>query len=66
MANSNEAWSNWSRDNSIVFTMKIMKKSEEDIVKFLDVEAKKGVARNTAIKKAIREYIANHKEEYNE
>ena len=49
----------WMKENSRTYAIKVMKRSEADIFEFLEKQEKP----RTAIKEAIRFYIANHKEE---
>ena len=53
----------WMAENTIVFSVKLMKRTEPDLVDFLDTMQKRGVPRGTIIKQALREYMTNHKEE---
>ena len=53
-----EAKKKWMKDNSKIISIKMMLKSDKDILDFL---ADKPTA--TTIKLALREYMANHKEE---
>lgn len=53
-----KAKTKWMRDNSTNLTIKFMHKSDADILEYLD-----GKSKATIIKAAIREYMANHKEE---
>ena len=57
-----EAKKKWDKENSIIFSVKLMRRTEADIVNFLDASLKRGVSRGTIIKKALREYMANHPE----
>lgn len=50
----------WDRENSVVFSVKLMNKTEADIIQYLDCQLANGVGKGTVIKKALREYIANH------
>lgn len=54
-----EAKKAWMKENSKMYGIKVMKRTEPDIFEFLTKQEQPA----TAIKKAIREYIANHKEE---
>lgn len=54
-----EAKKAWMKENSRYFAIKVMRRTEDDLLKFLERQGKPA----TAIKKAIREYIANHPEE---
>ena len=50
----------WDAENTIVFSIKLMKRTEEDIVKFLDDCVSRGVSKGAIIKTALREYMKNH------
>lgn len=53
----------WMKENSVMIPLKIMKRTEGDILSFLQNEMEKtGMARNAIIKLALREYMENHKE----
>jgi hypothetical protein len=52
-----EAKTKWMRENSVNLTVKFMKKSDSDILSFLEDKQKA-----TVIKAALREYIKNHPE----
>ena len=55
----NKRQSNWQKENTKKITFQFMYKSDADILEALEKsENKAGL-----IKKALREYIANHKEE---
>lgn len=58
MMPESEAKTRWMRENSTNLTIKFMHKSDADILAFLE-----GKTKATIIKEAIREYMANHKEE---
>ena len=53
-----EAKKKWIKENTKVVSFKLMKKGDKDIIDFLE---QRPVA--TTIKKSIREYMANHKDE---
>ena len=53
-----EAKKKWIAENSVIYTVKLMRKTDQDVIDFLDGKNK----RNT-ICAAIREYMKNHKEE---
>ena len=58
-----EAKRKWIKDNTIIFSVKLMKKSEADIVEFINRNLEKGISKNTIIKIALREYMKRHKED---
>ena len=53
-----EAYKKWSREKTVMITMRLQKSTDADILDFLE-----GKAKQTVIKTALREYIENHKEE---
>ena len=53
-----EAYKKWSREKTVVISMRLQKSTDADILSFLD-----GKQKQTIFKQAIREYIANHKEQ---
>ena len=57
-----EAKRKWIKENTIIFSIKLMKKTEADIIEFLDQQMSNGIAKGTTIKTALREYMDNHKE----
>jgi hypothetical protein len=58
-----EAKKKWMEKNTIVFSIKLMRRTESDIIEYLDANLAKGVGKGTIIKSALREYMENHKEE---
>ena len=48
----------WMKENSKMYSLKIMKRTESDILEFLEQQERPV----STIKVAIREYIQNHKE----
>lgn len=58
-----EAKKKWMEKNTIVFSIKLMRRTEADIIEYLDATLAKGVGKGTVIKAALREYMENHKEE---
>lgn len=52
----------WMKENSIMITVRLMRRTEDDIVSFMDKMQEKGIARGTVIKSALREYMKNHEE----
>ncbi len=51
----------WDKENAQFITLKLMKRTEGDIIEFLS-SIEKG-KKNTIIKQALREYMKNHPEE---
>lgn len=49
--------------NTIVFSIKLMRRTEADLIEFFDAMQARGIPKGTIIKKALREYVKNHKEE---
>ena len=58
MADS-EAKKAWMKQNSKMYSIKVMKKTESDILEFLEKQERP----ISTIKAALREYIASHKNE---
>lgn len=55
-----EAYKKWSREKTVMITMRLQKSTDADILQFLEDKPKQ-----TIIKAALREYMNNHKEEEN-
>ena len=53
-----EAKKKWIAENSVVYTVKLMRKSDQDVIDFL-----KDKNRRDTICMVVREYIEHHKEE---
>lgn len=51
------ATAKWQKENTVVVTMRLQKSTDADILELLD-----GKSKQTIIKEALREYIANHRE----
>lgn len=60
---SSEAQRKWMEKNTIVFSIKLMRRTEADLIEFFDAMQARGIPKGTIIKKALREYMENHKEE---
>ena len=54
MADSN-AHREWMKENTVVFSIRLQKKTDADILNFLQ-----GQQRQTVIKAALREYMERH------
>lgn len=52
-----EAKKKWIKDNTVFIGLKLQKKTDADILAFLD-----GKTKQTTIKAALREYMAAHNE----
>ena len=50
---------NWMKENSKIYSVRVMKNTEQDLFDFLQ----KSDSPATVIKVALREYIEHHKEE---
>lgn len=50
----------WDRENAVFVNLKFMRKTEAEMLDYLDAQFAKGIARGTLIKKAIKEYMTNH------
>lgn len=48
----------WKKANTVVITMRLQKSTDSDILSYFEGKSKQAV-----IKRALREYMANHKEE---
>ena len=53
----------WMAANSIVFSVKLMRRTEPDLIEYMDKYLAKGIGRGTLVKKALREYMTTHPEE---
>lgn len=51
----------WDKENAQFITLKLMKRTEGDIIEFLS-SIEKG-KKNTIIKQALRDYMERHREE---
>lgn len=51
-----EAKKKWIAENSVIYTVKFMRKTDQDVIDFLQ-----GKNRRNTICEAIRYYIENHK-----
>lgn len=54
-----KAKADWMKENSKIFGVRVMKNTEKELWDFLQAQDNP----TTVIKVALREYIANHKEE---
>ena len=53
-----EAHKKWMKENTVCIGIRLQKNTDADILAFLE-----GKKNQTVIKAALREYIANHREE---
>ena len=53
-----EAKKKWIAENSVIYTVKFMTKTDKDVIDFLE-----GKNRRNTICEVVRYYIENHKEE---
>ena len=59
-----EAKRKWQKENTVFIGVKLQKgDTDKDILSFLQEQKEKGTGYQTTIKKAIREYIKNHRED---
>ena len=59
-----EAKRKWQKENTVFIGVKLQKgETDKDLVEFLQSQKENGIGYQTIIKAALREYIANHKEE---
>ena len=61
VAKDSEAKKRWDKENTTMVSIKFQNKTDGDIIGFLDSD--KTRTKQMIIKDALREYIANHKEE---
>lgn len=56
---------NWDKENTLIFSVKFFKKSEQDLIDFMDsrVDKSKGIGRGTVLKEALRFYMEHSKGE---
>ena len=50
----------WMKENTIVFSIKLMKTTEEDLIEYLNEMLKQGIGKGTVLKAALREYMKTH------
>lgn len=55
-----EAKRKWMAKNAIVFSVKLMRRTEADIIEYLEANLSRGIGKGTVLKAALREYMANH------
>lgn len=55
-----EAKKKWMKQYAVVIPVKFMRRTEADIVDYIDSMFNSGVGKATLIKSALREYMANH------
>ena len=53
----------WDAENTMVFSIKLMRRTESDIIDFLNENLSRGISKGATIKAALREYMQNHKGE---
>lgn len=60
-----DARKRWDKDNTVIFSVKFFKTSEQDLIDFMDSKVDKaaGIGRGTVLKMALKEYMENHKGE---
>lgn len=56
MAKESDSHKRWAKENTIVFSTRLQKSTDADILAFLE-----GKAKQTIVKAALREYMENHK-----
>jgi len=57
-ARESDAHKRWAKENTVVYTYRLQKSTDADIIAYLD-----GKAKQTIVKAALREYMENHKGE---
>lgn len=58
-----EAKKKWINDNTIIFSVKLMKRTEPELIEYMNKQLEKGIGKGTILKRALREYMEHHKEE---
>ena len=52
----------WMKENTVYIGLKFMRRTEADMIDYLDQQMEKGKAKSAVIKAALREYMENHKD----
>ena len=55
-----KAKTEWIKKNAIIMPIKLMRRTEADLIEYLDLMLSKGVPKGTVIKTALREYMERH------
>lgn len=55
---ASEAYKKWAKEKTVVISLRFQKSTDADIIEYLEGKSKQGT-----IKAALREYIANHKQD---
>lgn len=50
----------WMNENTMTFSIKLMKRTETDIIEYLEENLSRGIGKGTVFKAALREYMKNH------
>ena len=58
-----QAKSDWMKENSKIYSVRVMKKTETDMFDFVERQKSKGIDAAAVFKKALREYMENHPDE---
>jgi len=58
---ASESYKKWAKENTVVYSLRFQKSTDADILEFLSDKPKQ-----TTIKLALREYMANHSGEVEE
>ena len=55
----------WDKENTLIFSVKFFRKSEQDLIDFMDsrVDKANGIGRGTVLKEALRFYMEHQKGE---
>ena len=53
----------WDKENTVLIAIKFQKKTDQDVINFLNEEMSKGNAKRDVINAALREYMRNHEME---
>lgn len=58
-----QAKNDWMKENSKIYSVRVMKKTETDMFDFVESQKAKGIDVAAVFKTALREYMENHKED---
>ena len=53
----------WDKENTVLISIKFQRKTDQDVIDYLNEEMSKGHAKRDVINAALREYMENHKED---
>ena len=55
-----QAKNDWMKENSKIYSVRVMKKTETELFNFIEQQKAKGIDAAAVFKTALREYMANH------